>query len=88
MLKLISFPETWDIQVFATDISKDAIEEAKVGIYNKNQLKPVSDILKKKYFDKVFNSEKDYQITENIRRLIHFQNMNLMNLKFRNFNLF
>ena len=76
LLKLITFPNTWNIEIFATDISKNAIEKAKSGIYTKNQLNAIPNLLKYKYFDKL--SDEKYQIKQEVRNLIRFQNMNLI----------
>ncbi len=51
-------------QIFATDISDQAIERARIGAYSEADLKGLSDIRLKKYFDK---SKEGYKIKKSIR---------------------
>ena len=64
-----------DIQILATDIDKQVIAHAKVGLYNEKSIAGVPDDLKKKYFTKVGNS---YQISDEIKRCVTFKEHNLL----------
>ncbi len=64
-----------DIKIMATDIDKQVIEHAKVGLYAEKSIAAVPDDLKKKYFTKIGNS---YQISDNIKKCVTFKEHNLL----------
>ncbi len=64
-----------DIQILATDIDKQVIAHAKVGLYNEKSIVGVPDDLKRKYFTKVGNS---YQISDEIKKCVTFKEHNLL----------
>lgn len=63
------------IHITATDIDKQVIEKAKVGLYNEKSIAGVPADLKEKYFTRVGNS---YQISEDIKRRVEFRQHNLL----------
>ncbi len=63
------------IKIYATDIDKQVIEKAKVGLYNEKSIAAVPDDLKRKYFIKVGPS---YQISNEIKSRVEFQQHNLL----------
>ncbi|MGL5260035.1 MAG: CheR family methyltransferase [Lachnospiraceae bacterium] len=63
------------IRIFATDIDKQVIEKAKMGLYNEKSIEAVPAEFKSKYFTKVGLS---YQISEEIKRCVRFQEGNLL----------
>ena len=64
-----------DIRILATDIDKQVIQHAQVGLYGEKSIVGVPDDLKKKYFTKVGNS---YQIADEIKRCVTFKEHNLL----------
>lgn len=64
-----------DIKILATDIDKQVIEHAKVGLYAEKSIAAVPDDLKKKYFTKIGNS---YQISDDIKKCVTFKEHNLL----------
>ena len=64
-----------DIKIMATDIDKQVIEHAKVGLYTEKSIAAVPDDLKKKYFTKIGNS---YQISDDIKKCVTFKEHNLL----------
>ena len=64
-----------DIKILATDIDKQVIEHAKVGIYSEKSIAGVPADLKKKYFTQIGNS---YQISDDIKRCVTFKEHNLL----------
>lgn len=64
-----------NIHVTATDIDKQVIAHAQVGLYNEKSIVAVPDDLKKKYFTKVGNS---YQIADEIKKCVTFKEHNLL----------
>lgn len=63
------------INIFATDLDKQIIEKAKVGLYRDKSIEAVPDDLKKKYFTQVGLS---YKISDEIKARVHFQEHNLL----------
>jgi len=63
------------IKIYATDIDKQVIQKAKVGLYNEKSIAAVPDDLKKKYFTKVGPS---YQISDEIKARVEFKEHNLL----------
>lgn len=63
------------IKIFATDIDKQVIAKAKVGLYNEKSLAGVPEDLKKKFFTKVGPS---YQISDEIKSRVEFKEQNLL----------
>ncbi len=63
------------IKIIATDIDKQVIEKAKLGLYNEKSIVAVPDDLKKKYFTKVGPS---YQISDEIKSRVEFKQHNLL----------
>lgn len=64
-----------NIKILATDIDKQVIQHAKVGLYNEKSIAGVPNELKSKYFTKVGNS---YQISDEIKRCVTFKEHNLL----------
>lgn len=63
------------IKIYATDLDKQVIAKAKVGLYAEKSLAGVPADLKKKYFTKVGPS---YQISEEIKNRVEFKEHNLL----------
>ena len=64
-----------DIKIIATDIDKQVLEAARVGLYNQKSIAAVPDEFKKKYFTKIGAS---YQISDEIKRRVEFKEHNLL----------
>lgn len=63
------------IHIIATDIDKQVIAKAKVGLYSEKSIVAVPDDLKAKYFTKVGAS---YQISDEIKKCVEFRQHNLL----------
>ena len=63
------------IRILATDIDKQVIAKAKVGLYNEKSIEAVPDDLKRRYFTKIGPS---YQISEEIKSRVEFKEHNLL----------
>lgn len=72
----------WDTRILATDISDNALEKARAGIYSKNNVDSLPLHWRKKYF-KNFD-ESSYAISDKIKNEVIFRKFNLMN-EFFNF---
>lgn len=64
-----------DIKIIATDIDKQVLDTARLGLYNEKSIAAVPDDFKKKYFTKIGNS---YQISDQIKRCVEFREHNLL----------
>lgn len=63
------------IKIYATDLDKQVIQKAKIGLYNEKSIASVPDDLKKKYFTQVGPS---YQISDEIKKRVEFKEHNLL----------
>ncbi len=63
------------IKIFATDLDKQVIEKAKIGLYTEKSIASVPADLKKKYFTKVGPS---WQISNEIKSRVEFKEHNLL----------
>lgn len=63
------------IKITATDLDKQVIATAKVGLYNEKSIANVPADLKKKYFTPV---GKSFQISEDIKKCVDFKEHNLL----------
>ena len=64
------------IKITATDLDKQVIAKAKVGLYNEKSIASVPDDLRKKYFTQIGQS---YQISDEIKSRVEFREHNLLN---------
>lgn len=63
------------IKIIATDIDKQVLEKAKVGLYNEKSIAAVPADMKRKYFEKIGPS---YKISDEIKRQVEFREHNLL----------
>lgn len=63
------------IKIFATDIDKQILEKAKLGLYNAKSIENVPKDLKEKYFEEVGGS---YRIKDEIKQRVEFKQHNLL----------
>ena len=64
-----------NIKITATDIDKQVIQHAQVGLYNEKSIAGVPKDLKAKYFKEIGGS---YQISDEIKRCVTFKEHNLL----------
>ncbi len=63
------------IKIIATDIDKQVLDKARLGLYNEKSITSVPEEFKKKYFKKIGSS---YQIADEIKRQVEFKEHNLL----------
>ncbi|MDD5949756.1 MAG: protein-glutamate O-methyltransferase CheR [Lachnospiraceae bacterium] len=74
------------ISIVATDIDKQILEKAKVGIYDRKSLQNLPEEFKQKYFNQL--GEKSFQIREEIKKQVQFRQHNLLRDNYdRNYDL-
>jgi len=64
------------IKILATDIDKQVLEKARVGLYHEKSLKGLPVEFRNKYFTKI--TEQSYQIKDEIKRCVEFKEHNLL----------
>ena len=63
------------IRIYATDLDKQVIEKAKLGLYGEKSVAGVPADLKKKFFTKIGPS---YQISDEVKSRVEFKEHNLL----------
>lgn len=63
------------IKIIATDIDKQILDKARMGLYNEKSIANVPQEFKEKYFTKIGPS---YQISDQIKRQVEFKEHNLL----------
>lgn len=63
------------IHITATDLDKQVMAQAQVGLYNEKSIVSVPDEYKKKYFTKIGTS---YQISDEVKKCVTFKQHNLL----------
>jgi len=71
--------ETWDIEILATDLRRDAIAAAKAGEYDANQLRELNDDRVAKYFQPAGRGR--YAIAKVLRDMVRFELGNLAEIE-------
>lgn len=64
-----------NIKIHATDIDKQILAKAQIGLYNEKSIAGVPDEFKKKYFEKIGSS---YKISDEIKKHVEFSQHNLL----------
>lgn len=72
---LSNFLPLTQIKILATDIDENAIQRAKIGVYQERSLQEVPDAMKRKYFKKENNH---YIVSDEIKNTITFKKHNLL----------
>lgn len=76
VMALSKFLPLNSIRIVATDIDKQVLEKARVGLYNEKSLASVPKEFVNKYFTKI--GEKNYQISDEIKKCVEFRQHNLL----------
>lgn len=76
VMLLSKFMPLSNIKILATDIDKQVLEKARVGLYNEKSLAGLPKEFKDKYFTKIGAS--NYQISEEIKKCVEFKEGNLL----------
>lgn len=68
------YPEK--VKIYATDISMQSLEVAKIGVYDKDKVANISDEYLNKYFDEMPNGK--YKVKDYIKDMVSFEYHNLI----------
>lgn len=69
--------QMWDTKVLATDISTDVLQHAVNGLYTTEQVEPLPENWKRRFFRKVLNQDV-YRVTDELKKEVIFRKFNLM----------
>ena len=67
----------WDTQVLATDISTEILKQAIKGVYTKEQISPLPEHWKRRFFRNIVGTDQ-YKVTEELKKEVLFRKFNLM----------
>jgi chemotaxis protein methyltransferase CheR len=67
--------QSWKIEILASDIDKQILDQARRGIYRKRSLKYTDPRFLTKYFTQ---HENTYELKEDIKEMVNFQYLNLL----------
>lgn len=72
--------EDWEIEIFATDASNEALAKAKRGIYSDNSMRLVEEPYRSKYFNQLSSTKqsKEWRISDEIKSMVKFAYLNLV----------
>lgn len=76
VMLLAKFIPMNQIKIIATDIDKQILEKAKMGLYNEKSLRGLPREYVSKYFTKI--GAKSYQISEEVKNCVEFRQHNLL----------
>lgn len=65
----------WDVEILGSDINQRVLQHARRGIYRKNSFRTTEEHYMEKYF---INENSLYKINDNVRRLVNFSCLNLL----------
>ena len=68
-----SLPD-FDISIYATDISRQALKEAQAGVYSAKDVEGLPSVIREGYFT---HSRQGYEVTADIRRMLRFSYFDL-----------
>jgi len=76
--------DNWDIEIYATDASTEALQRAKEGLYKENSIKYMNKEYRIKYFNEIENPEPNHQyamqyaLHKSIKQMVLFDYLNLI----------
>lgn len=76
VMMLNQFLPLSQIHIIATDIDKQVLDKARMGLYNDKSLKGLPEGFLKKYFTQV--NEHNYQINADVKKCVEFKEHNLL----------
>ncbi len=76
LLDTIESPKDWNIQLLGSDISTEALNRARLGIYSSTELKQVEQSHLNRYFRNV--EIESFQIKPEFSKFAHFEMLNLL----------
>jgi chemotaxis protein methyltransferase CheR len=79
MREFAPFDSTWDTRLLASDIDTDVLDAAEQGVFSTEDLEPVAESLKQRYFQRGFGQfAGQARAKPTLRQLITFRQLNLI----------
>lgn len=79
LLDAVEGKGNWDVKILATDVSTRILERAKGGVYDAERIAPLNGQQKNRYLTPLkVDGEKRYEVNQNLRKVITFGYLNLM----------
>lgn len=75
ILRALEFPEGWNIEILATDISRHALDVAERGLYSRRDLSALTPEQIQANFSEL--GPEEYQVRPKLRNMVKFAQMNL-----------
>lgn len=75
VLEALELPDTWNVEILATDISRKALDVAEHGVYSRRDLESLTPEQVDAHFGSVGSDE--FQVKPRLRKMITFAQMNL-----------
>lgn len=76
VMLLAKFMPLSNIKIIATDIDKQVLDKARMGMYNEKSLKGLPKEFVKEYFTQI--NDKSYQISDKVKKCVDFSQHNLL----------
>ena len=79
--ELIGNPDEWDVEIYAADVSTDALKKAKAGLYSEHSMRLVGQEYRQKYFVERRGSrgKTTHEIQSDIKDMVNLAYRNLVN---------
>jgi chemotaxis protein methyltransferase CheR len=74
--ELIPRPESWNILILATDINREALRQARQGVYGAWSFRGVEKRIQDRYFG--LDGDKRFAISDDVKRMVTFDYLNLV----------
>lgn len=68
--------ESWDVDIFASDISQRVIQTARRGVYGEASFRSTEENLRHRFFDRT--PENKFRIKDEVRQMVTFGKLNLL----------
>lgn len=75
LLESVPAFEPWQVEILATDISTQALETARAGVYSQRSVRSIDPLLLDRYFERCAEG---YRVCDRLRRLVRFEYLNLV----------
>lgn len=73
------FDNSWELEIIGTDISQRVLQTARKAVFSQSSFRTTEDKALEKYF--IRTEDGKYALDENIRNMVHFGHLNLMDDK-------
>lgn len=79
ILEAVPDVQRWDIRILATDLDSNVLEHARRGVYSEDRLRYLGAAPRERFFRRVDDAQRSYQVAPELRRLVTIKSLNLMN---------